>query len=223
MSLVLNDPMLFETLIAYSKIALRHQVEPQHRLTIDVRFHLVNIVKQLRSRLATCARESHEAMILTIYYLLVIHQAAGEHAMVDTHLGGLKRLEHTTKVERTHCSADFLAVRIRSAELVEHFLVDEAQHLSRRPTHESDSRLAVPPDFYQLVLKGRVTQRGIDFLLNIDKYMGRAYVPATKDSLATLLALRMVESMQRTGPPAHALITETFNHQGAHLYQGRVP
>ena len=45
MSLVLNDPMLFETLIAYSKIALRHQVEPQHRLTIDVRFHLVNIVK----------------------------------------------------------------------------------------------------------------------------------------------------------------------------------
>jgi len=69
----------------------------------------------------------------------------------------------------------------------------------------------IPRTFQAIANGGRLSSHGVDFLANIDQYLGRSYISASKTRLTTLLALRMIESLKPTLYPAHALVTEEAN------------
>lgn len=113
------------------------------------------------------------------------------------------------------------SVRLRSADLVEKYLstndntlvsaVKGPQCSYPSPTFSLlSNETGIPRTFQTIANSGKLSSRGVDFLANID-HLGRPYIPAFKDLLATLLALRMIESLNPTLYPAHALVTEEAN------------
>jgi len=65
----------------------------------------------------------------------------------------------------------------------------------------------IPRTSQAIANSGRLSSHGVDFLANIDQYLARPYISASKDRLTTLLALNMTESRKPTLYPAHALVT----------------
>lgn len=222
-SLLLNDSMLFETMIAFSKLTFKYSYAPQERMTTDIRSHIGNVLQQLGPRVPLCQLQSSDAVVMTIYYLLVVCQAAGDFEAFGVHLNGLKMIAAHRPAADFHCFDGFMAARIRSAELVANYLNDEAAGtvvaveypVSNYPTPPGSPvppQMGVPRAFQALAASGRLSAGGIGFLQNVDRYFGRPYKSGTKDRRATLLVLRMIESLEATNYPAHALNVERPNN-----------
>ena len=218
---MLNDEMFFEAMISFSKMSMRSSYKPNDRLTHDIRIHLSHVLTRLTSRLSPCQIQPNHAVVLTAYYLLVLYLGAGDLEAFEIHLAGLKRMPASGLKPEFFWLNGFIGVRIRSAELVAKYLstnvvvlatATEQTRLSRLQPHlplsEKSAETCIPSPFQAIAKNDKLSSRGVDFLTNIDHYLGRPYVSTSKDWLATLLALRMIESLGPSTYPVHALMTE---------------
>lgn len=122
-TVMLNDAMFFETMIAFSKIAWRHHQLPSQRLSKDIRLHIAKVMQRLNTRLPDCENSLNAAITLTIYYLIVVHQAAGEIRACEIHLNGLKQLSQLPPGAGPTGFDGFMHARLKSAELVSKFFM----------------------------------------------------------------------------------------------------
>lgn len=219
MNVMLHDAMFFETMIAFSKIVLRHDRLPSQRLTHDILFHISNVLPKLSSRITNSENSQEASIVLTVYYLLVVYQAAGEMEAYRVHLNGLRNLSKTPPIHKRRGFQGFMSARVRSAELVSKFLLDQEQALVNaewfydsdypsEPSPSSSTDEQIPEGFEKLVSESLISTRGVRFLTNINQYLERPYVNVSKDRRTTLLALRMIESIEPTPYPAHMLMFE---------------
>lgn len=210
LDMMMNNAMLFETMIVFSKITLRYDMQPENRLTIDMRSHLANILASLRPTLDSTSAAPDRALVLTICYLLIVYQQSGDMVGFQVHLHGLKKLYGSMVFSATHNEDGFVAARAGSAELFDSFTTSMQSEHWKHATAMIDSNLdmeTVPPAFRQLQRAGRLSPRSLCFLHNLERYLGRPYMSGTKDRATTLLTLRMIEGMQRLDRPACTLRT----------------
>jgi len=224
---MLNDEMFFEAMITFSKISMLFSHQPRDRITHDIRIHLSNVLPRLASRLSSSQIQSYEAVAMTTYYLLVLYLAAGDLEAFSIHFAGLKRMPASQPKPDSPWLDGFMNARIRSAELVAMYFSKDANILAAAteqirlshppaPCAEKSASIGIPSDFQPIADSHELSTCGIDFLTNIDYYLGRPYVPASKDWMPTLLALRMIESLSSSIYPAHALMTSEQQGQVQH-------
>lgn len=210
LGMMMKNPMLFETMIVFSKITLRHNVLPEKRLTVDMRAHLANILASLRPALEQEQIGPDRALVLTICYLSIIYQQSGDMLGFKVHLNGLRRLYGSEALSAGHNEDGFVAARVGSAELFHDFSKQtHVKHWTQAATtpQESLDTQTVPPAFHQLDKTGMLSGRSLYFLNNLERYLGRPYMSGTKDRATTLLTLRMIELMQKIDRPTCVLRT----------------
>lgn len=224
---MLNDAMFFETMIAFSKMAERYKLPPSDKLNHDIRAHMASVLHQLTARVVECENRIPMSLVLTVYYLLVLYQAAGDITAYQIHLKGLKHLAAMELVSTASCFGGFITARVRSADVVNNFLMD-GEHIPSNMANvnqggitcwaatTSEAEKSIPRAFRKLVSDGKVSPRGIYFLSNTRRYFRRPYGHASNDRNSTLLALRMIESMGPTSFPSHALRTKRPKAPASH-------
>ncbi|KAK5071560.1 hypothetical protein LTR64_004662 [Lithohypha guttulata] len=207
--MVVNDPMLFETMIAFSKVSLRYYVAPSQRLTADIRSHIAKVLTQLGSRLATHDAQSPEALMLTVYYLFVLYQAAGDFEGCAIHFRGLQQLRGN-KSNVARCSTnDVVCTSIASAELYSRYMASERcplnhnttntiSDIARPLTYKPSTTSGVPPSFIGLTTSGVLSSRGVRFLSNLELFLGQPYMSNAKNRMIVILALEMIEAMRQS-------------------------
>lgn len=206
--------MLFETLIVFSKMTLRHSLPPEQRMAAEIRAHIPRLLREMHSCLTTDSPQMRELTALTAYYLAVSFQAAGDFQAFRIHSAGLQKMVSLGLPSELNTSSGFLMARSRSTEIFARYLTDMSsttESSSTMPLSDSSYSNEIPSglwnDFEGLIESGKLTSQGTAFLRNAERFLGSTYSASPMDKMSTLLALRMVESCHVTMFPAHAIFT----------------